>query len=375
MRRCEPLLVSLLAGVLLLSGAPALAQRRSEDKVDYFRKWLQQDVVYIVSAEEHDVFEKLTTEEEKTRFIEQFWRSRDPDPSTAVNEFREEHYRRIAYANEHFKAGKAGWRTDRGMIFIKFGPPDRRQTNPTGGRAYRTKQELIASERENPQQHMTALPYEIWEYRYIKGMGQEISFEFVAKDGSPDYTLALSPDDKDALFFNTGSHLIKGRGRHYGLKMYEGNPLDRVEKLANAQRPLPFQPSRTFVSTQVRFSELPFSISYQVGEERGESVCDLQIGVPHKSLSYNGILDELVARVDLEIFVRDIRKLVVGHRADELETHLKRKDFRAALEERSTYRTRFALPPGRYLVEVWIKDVFGDASSFDQTLVIIPRGE
>ena len=202
----QPLLVIL---PLFLLGA-GLQKGRPEESQDFFKRWLEHDVVYIISAQERGVFLRLTTDEERNRFIEQFWRQRDTDPGSDVNEFREEHYRRIAYANDNFAAGKPGWKTDRGMIYIKFGPPDRRQTNPTGGRVYRTKQEIRASQHLSTERHVTALPYEIWEYRYLPGLGQEISFEFVSKDGSPEYQLALSPDEKDALFFNTGSHLVSG---------------------------------------------------------------------------------------------------------------------------------------------------------------------
>src|SRR5262249_10501221 len=100
-------------GLVLIMWAPA-PQGRRENKTDYYKKWLEEDVVYISTGEEQAVFSKLTTPEEKDRFIEQFWQRRDPDPSTEANEFKEEHYRRLQYANKKFAAGKPGWRTDRG---------------------------------------------------------------------------------------------------------------------------------------------------------------------------------------------------------------------------------------------------------------------
>ncbi len=348
------------------------AKARQEESQDLFQRWLETDVVYIISAEERDVFQKLTTDEEKTRFIEQFWRSRDPDPESPENEFRDEHYRRVAYANEKFAAGKPGWKTDRGMIYIKFGPPDRRETNPTGGRVYRSKRELQATDREYAEQHMTALPFEVWEYRYLPSVGQEVAFEFVSKDGSPEYTLALSPEDKDALFFNTGSHLPRMRGRNLGLKIFGGDHLGRVETLAAAQRPLPAQAPQTFVSAQVHFSEMPFSIETAVEAETG---LDLSVLIPHSSLSFEKQFGSYRARVDLEIFVRDIRKLVVAHRSDQLETRLTKAELRKQQKGSSAYRHRFPLSPGRYLIEVWIKDVLGGAAAFDRKLVVIPKNE
>ncbi len=349
------------------------AQQNREEAEDPFRRWLDQDVIYIVSAEEKAVFQQLTTEDEKLVFIEQFWRTRDPDPSTPANEFREEHYRRIAYANENFPAGKPGWKTDRGMIYIKFGPPDRRQTNPTGGRVYRTKQELIASDSQYPEQHMTALPFEIWEYRHIEGLGQEVSFEFVSKEGGPDYKLALHADEKDALFFNTGSHLPKTRGRFHGLKTFRASPLDKVEAWGAALRPLPAKPSEEFVSAQVHFSEMPFALETEIQAAADVPMCRVRLLIPHSSLSFDKRWSDYHARVELEIFVRDVRKIVVAHRAEQLETVLGASELVTGLKEASAYQTSFPLPPGRYLVEVWIKDVLGGAASFDRRLVIVPR--
>ncbi len=351
----------------------AAGQSRREEQEDPFRRWLEQDVVYVISSQERAVFEKLTTEDEKAVFIEQFWRNRDPDPSTPANEFRDEHYRRIAYANENFAAGKPGWKTDRGMVYIKFGPPDRRQTNPMGGRVYRTQQELIASDSEFPQQHMTTMPFEVWEYRHIEGMGQEVSFEFVSKDGSPEYKLALHADEKDALFFNTGSHLPRMRGRLRGLKTFRASPLDKVEAYAAAQRPLPLDPPKEFVSARVHFNEMPFSMDTGVRFSTETPWCDLELVIPHSSLSFDKRLGDYHARVDLEVFVRDVRKIVVAHRSEQLETSLEKSELASGLKQSSAYQTSFPLPPGRYLVEVWIRDVLGGAASFDRRLVVVPR--
>ena len=104
-----------------------------EESVDYFKQWLEGGVKYIITEEEEDIFRNLTTDEEKEVFIEQFWFRRDPDPRSSINEYKEEHYRRIAYANQWFKSGKAGWMTDRGRIYIIHGPPDEKESHPQGG--------------------------------------------------------------------------------------------------------------------------------------------------------------------------------------------------------------------------------------------------
>src|SRR5690348_14732933 len=107
------------------------AKLRKELETPY-RKWLNEDVTYIITDEEKAAFKRLQTDEEREQFIEQFWLRRDPTPDTAENEFKEEHYRRIAYANERYASGIPGWKTDRGRIYITFGPPDENESHPSG---------------------------------------------------------------------------------------------------------------------------------------------------------------------------------------------------------------------------------------------------
>ena len=113
-------------------------KKKREDKLRKeletpYRKWLNEDVAYIITDEERAAFKRLQTDEEREQFIEQFWLRRDPTPDTVENEFKEEHYRRIAYANEHIASGIPGWKTDRGRIYIKYGPPDEIEDHSSGG--------------------------------------------------------------------------------------------------------------------------------------------------------------------------------------------------------------------------------------------------
>src|SRR5258708_27002003 len=98
-----------------------------------WKKWQNEDVTYIITDEERKAFKQFNTDEEREQFVEQFWLRRDPTPDTIENEFKEEHYRRIAYANEHYASGIPGWKADRGRIYITFGPPDEIQSHPSGG--------------------------------------------------------------------------------------------------------------------------------------------------------------------------------------------------------------------------------------------------
>src|SRR5215469_6475827 len=143
---------------------------KNELKGEY-KTWLDQDVRWIITDEEAKAFKSLTNDEERDQFIEQFWQRRNPNPDSPDNEFREEHYRRIAYANEHFAAGKPGWMTDRGMIYIKFGPPDSTESHPSSGMYERPMSEGGGE--------TSTFPFEDWHYRYIEGIGDNIDIEFV----------------------------------------------------------------------------------------------------------------------------------------------------------------------------------------------------
>ena len=114
---------------------------RQETSDQFLKKWLDQDVVYIITDEEKASFKRLTTDDERYQFIESFWLRRDPSPDTIENETRDEHYRRIAYSNERFASGKPGWKTDRGRIYITWGPPDQIESHPSGGSYLRPQEE------------------------------------------------------------------------------------------------------------------------------------------------------------------------------------------------------------------------------------------
>ncbi len=156
-----------------------------------YKQWLNEDVVYIISPEERNAFGQLATNEEREQFIEQFWLRRSTNPDLPDNEFKEEHYRRIAYANEHYASGIPGWKTDRGHMYIVWGPPDEIESHPTGGTYDRPMEEGGGS--------TSTYPWETWRWRYIEGMGENVIMEFVDPSGSGEYHLTMDPSEKDAL--------------------------------------------------------------------------------------------------------------------------------------------------------------------------------
>ena len=166
-----------------------------------YRKWLDEDVVYIISPEERHAFLHLATNEEREQFIEAFWQRRNPDPDSPENTFKEEHYRRIAYTNEHFASGIPGWKTDRGKIYIMWGPPDEIDAHPTGGNWDRPMDQGGGS--------TTTYPYEDWRYRHLdgEGLGENVELEFVDPTSTGEYHLTTDPSEKDALLMVPGAGL------------------------------------------------------------------------------------------------------------------------------------------------------------------------
>jgi len=149
----------------------AAAQRpMSRSESSPYERWLNQEVVYIIGDEERTAFQKLTTDEQRDKFIEQFWERRNPNPGSPENLFKEVHYRRITYANEHFATSRPGWQTDRGHMYIVYGPPDEIESH--------AKEEL------------SRYPREIWTYRHLQGIGDNVSVTFVDSTGTGDYRLA-----------------------------------------------------------------------------------------------------------------------------------------------------------------------------------------
>src|SRR5437899_1974350 len=214
-----------------------------------YKKWLDEDVRWIITDEERSAFKQLSNDEERENFIESFWQRRDPTPDTAENEFKEEHYRRIAYANEHFPAGIPGWKTDRGRIYIVFGPPDEIESHPSGGTYERPMEEGGGS--------TSTFPFEQWRYRYIEDIGQEVIIEFVDSCMCGDYHMTIDRSEKDALLNTPNGGLtlyeqmgmsskanrfmqggIEKLGTVGGFsKQNQTTEFDRISKFAALQRP------------------------------------------------------------------------------------------------------------------------------------------
>jgi GWxTD domain-containing protein len=177
-----------MAAAMLLTGWPTQAPPPNTNTFPY-KKWLNEDVTYIITDPERAAFQRLTTDAERDHFIQQFWERRDPTPGTEENEFKAEHYRRLAFANSHFTAGLPGWKTDRGRMYIQYGAPDEIESHPAGGGYQRPAAEGGGE--------TSTYPFEDWRYRFIEGVGTNVIIEFVDKTGSGDYRMTTDPHAKE----------------------------------------------------------------------------------------------------------------------------------------------------------------------------------
>src|SRR5450755_1201846 len=238
-----------------------------------YKKWLNEDVTYIITDEERAAFKRLATDEEREQFIEQFWLRRDPTPDTVENEFKEEHYRRIAYSNERYASGIPGWKSDRGRIYIMYGPPDEIEDHSSGGTYERPPEEGGGT--------TSTYPFQQWRYRYIEGIGTDINIEFVDPTMSGEYRMTSDPSEKDALLYvpNAGLTMMEQMGMSsktdrfnrtdgthlgvpFGAESQKMNEFNRIEQFAKLQRPpaVKFKDLEAAVNSRISYNILPMKV-------------------------------------------------------------------------------------------------------------------
>jgi GWxTD domain-containing protein len=349
--------------------AKALKQELSKT----YKKWLDEDVVYIISDEERKAFKQLSNDEERDQFIEAFWQRRDPTPDTEENEFKEEHYRRIEYANEHFAAGIPGWKSDRGQIYIKFGPADEIESHPSGGSYDRPMEEGGGS--------TSTFPFEDWRYRYLEGVGQEVIIEFVDTCMCGDYHMTIDRSEKDALLYtpNGGSTLyeqmgmatkaqrfnggMERLGRGPGTDANQSKEFDRLEQFSKLQAPPPvkFKDLEEVVSHKISVNLMPFDVRADFVRVTGDTVL-VPFTVQLKNRDITFVNKDGVQRGVVNIFGRITT--LTGHIAqtfeDTVEAMIPAELLARAAESSQVYWKAIPLRPGRYRVDIVVKDVNGD---------------
>jgi len=352
--------LSLALLTLMAAVTPLLGQSGSRNK-EALEDWIKGEVRYLITEEERSVYDRLTTLEERERFIEEFWRRRDPDPQTSENEFREEFYRRIAYANENFGAGMAGWLTDRGRIYVLYGPPTRRDPYPMGGRYQKAANQGGDT--------ITTFPFEIWEYDYIPGIGQDLTIEFVDRSGSGLYTLELDPNKKDVFYWRRGENpqqRVWARAKEV--------PFERLRVWSKFQAPpqLKYPQLREEVQAEVGFAALPFDIgSDYVRMSDDLYAVPLTLSVPNSTLMYEGRDGVFQADVQWYVAVTNLSGRLVYQFDDAFASRSGGVPFQEFVKRRTFHQRIVPLAPGRYKIRVALKDArSGKLGTLDTTLWI-----
>jgi len=373
----------------------AKERKKSEAKIlkeldSSFRDWLEQDVVYIITPPERTSFLQLTTNEEREQFIEAFWHRRNPDPESSDNSFKEEHYRRIAYANDRFSSGFPGWMTDRGRIYIMWGPPDQITSKPGGGTYQRTPEEGGGTTQ--------AYPFEQWRYHHLEDVGDDIILEFVDPTLSGEYHLTMDPCAKDSLAKipnaaptyaeNMGFSTYADRnglnnggttcGAGEDMMPANFNEFKRFERLAKVSGgpPVKFPDLAPLVSTRVLRDQLHFD--YRCDFLRVTSDTDLvpiTVGIPNRQLTFQSRDGVNSASVEVYGRVTTLGGRVIQTFEDTLNRDFPDSLMQSSLQGQAVYQRAVPLRPGLYRLDLVIKDVNSGNVGTVYARLAVPRYE
>jgi GWxTD domain-containing protein len=348
--------------------------------------WLRDEVPDIITDAERRAFLELGTEEEREQFREIFWQRRNPDPESPINTAKEEHYRRLIYADEHFASGIPGRKTDRGRIYIIWGPPDEIDSHPTGGTYERSPEQGGGSS--------TAYAYEIWRYRHLEGIGENIEIEFVDPTGSGEYHITRDPCEKDALAHVPGAGLslseILGSstkaGRFtnsngttcpmpFGGMTASTNEFDSIDRTFRVQRPPEhFKDLAEKVSARIVQSQIP--LNYRVDFLRVTSNTDLvpiTVQVRNHDLSFQGKQGVYSAVLNLYGRVTTPGGVVVQTFEDVISRDFPESLFASSQNLSSIYQKVVPLRPGLYRLDVVIKDTQNGNLGIFGTAIRVPH--
>lgn len=355
-----------------------------------YKRWLDEDVIYIITPEERRAFLHLQTNEEREEFIEAFWQRRNPDPDSPENTYKEEYYRRIAYANEHFASGIPGWKTDRGKIYIMWGKPDEIDSHPTGGTWDRPMDQGGGE--------TTTYPYEDWRYRYLPGMGENVELEFVDPTGTGEYHLTMDPSEKDALLHVPGAGLtlaesmgLANKSQRFnntdGTNMAEGEfggmPLNnndeefnRLEQYANIMRPPPvkFKDLEAVVTSHMVRDQLKFDYHYDFLRITSDTVLvPITVQIPVKQLTFQQKDGVDSASMNLFARITSMTGRVVQTFEDTLRADYAADQLQHAISTSRIYQKAVPLAPGLYELDIVIKDINSGNVGVVNTRLPVPR--
>lgn len=351
-----------------------------------YKKWLDEDVRWIITDEERAAFKQLSNDEERDQFIEQFWLRRDPTPDTVENEYKEEHYRRIAYANEHFAAGIPGWKTDRGRIYVMYGKPDEIEAHPSGGMYERPMEEGGGS--------TSTYPFEVWRYRYLEGVGQEVMIEFVDTCMCNDYHMTIDRSEKDALLMVPGAGLTlyeqmglasKTQRFNGGLERLGVGPFnqdltskqfDRLELYSKLMRPpeVKFKDLEEVVSHKISVNLLPFDVRADFIRVTSDTVLvPVTLSIKNRDITF--VNKDGVQRGTVNIFgrVTTLTGRISQTFEDTVSVDQPAELLPKILDNASVYWKALPLRPGRYRMDIVLKDVNGDRVGTWSKGLIVPE--
>ena len=373
---------------------PMNAKQKKRQMKDYskeikgpYKKWLDEDVVYIITDEERAAFKQLSNDEERDNFIEAFWQRRDPTPDTEENEYKEEHYQRIAYANEHFAAGVPGWKTDRGRMYIMYGKPDEIESHPSGG-TYERPMEEGGGE-------TSTFPFETWRYRYLEGIGQEVIIEFVDTCMCGEYHMTMDRSEKDALLYtpNAGLTFWEQMGMSSKASRFTGNGIerlgagpessmlqskqfDRLEQFAKLQAPPPvkFTDLLEEVNSKVILNPMPFDVHVDFVKVTSDTaLVPITVQMKYRDLTFNN--KDGVQRGTSNILGRltTLTGKVVQTFEETVQVDVPAELLPRSAENSAVYYKALPLRPGRYKLYVAVKDVNGDRKGVWSRSIIVPE--
>jgi GWxTD domain-containing protein len=352
-----------------------------------YKKWLNDDVIYIITPEERQAFLTLSTNEEREQFIEQFWARRNPDPDSPENAFKEEHYRRIAYANEHFSSGIPGWKTDRGRIYITWGKPDEIEAHDGGG-SYDRPMDEGGGQTET-------YPFEHWRYRYLEGIGENVELEFVDPSMSGEFHLTMDPSEKDALLYTPGGGLTEAEsmglaskttrfnntdGSHLalpqGMRPAEMDEFSRLDLYSKIEQPPPvkFKDLEAVVSSRIVRNQVNFDYRFDFLKVTDDTdLVPITVQIPNKQLSFQE--KDGVQTAALNIFARITSPSgrVVQTFEDTVNRAVPDSLLQQSLKGFSIYQKAVPLRPGLYRLDVVIKDVNSGNVGAVNTRLAVPR--
>jgi GWxTD domain-containing protein len=370
------------------SNKPTKGDRKLLKELDTpFRRWLEEDVAYIITPEEKSSFLRLTTNEEREQYIEAFWQRRNPNPESPDNEYKDEYYRRIAYANARFASGLPGWKTDRGRIYIVFGPPDERDSHPSGGAYERLPEEGGGS--------TTAYPFEDWRYRHIDGIGDDINLEFVDTSWGGEYHLTMDPCEKDALAHTAtgGISMTEASGDSTRASRFSNtngttcsksqmmDPIDpheftRVEQFAAvlSTPQLHNKEMEGLVTSKVLHNQLIFEYKVYFMRVTSDTVLvPITVQVANRQLTFQSKDGVHSAVLDVYGRITTLTGKVIQTFEDKLNRDFPDALMHQSLQGQSVYQKGVPLRSGLYRLDLVVKDVQSGNVGVISTRLAVPK--